>query len=128
MEKKGRLLGGSDDHLLFFDAGLLAGEIAEVEDAGPADLSYLVDLNAVDEGGLAGENPFHSDAAAHFADREGLGEGVGAFHLDDHASEFLKSFLIALFDSVGHGDGVAGLELGELCCLSVIESLLCNLN
>ena len=126
MKRRG-LLGGSDDHLLFFDAGLLAGEIAEVEDAGPADLSYLVDLNAVDEGGLVGENPFHSDAAAYLADREGLGEGVGALDLDDRASKFLKPFLIALFDSVGHGDGVTGLELGELCCLSVIESLLCNL-
>ena len=125
--KRRALLGRSDDHLLFFDAGLLAGEIAEVEDAGPADLTYLVDLNAVDEGGLAGENPFHSDAAANLANREGPGEGVGAFHLNDHASEFLKPFLIALFDSVGHGDGVTGLEIRELCCLSVIESLLCNL-
>ena len=32
------------------DAGLLAGEIAEVEYASPADLTILVDSDAVDEG------------------------------------------------------------------------------
>ena len=32
------------------DAGLLAGEIAEVEDASPAYLAVLVDSDAVDEG------------------------------------------------------------------------------
>ena len=32
------------------NAGLLAGEIAEVEDASPADLTILVDSDAVDEG------------------------------------------------------------------------------
>ena len=128
MEKKGRLLGGSDDHLLFFDASLLTGEIAEVEDAGPADLTYLVDLDAVDEGGLVGENPFHSDAAADLADREGPGEGIGALDLNDNASEFLKPFFITLFDPVGHGNGVTCLELREFGGLSVIESLLCNLD
>ena len=127
MKRRG-LLGGSDDHLLFFDAGLLAGEIAEVEDAGPADLSYLVDFDAVDEGGLEGENPLDSDAAGNLADGESPGERGGATDLDAHASELLKSFLITFLDPVSHGDGVTGLELGELCCLSVIESLLCNLD
>ena len=38
-----------DAALGLFDAGLLALEVAEVEDAGPADLTDLVDLDAVDE-------------------------------------------------------------------------------
>ena len=38
------------DSLGFLDAGLLAGEVAEVEDACSADFSYLVELDGIDEG------------------------------------------------------------------------------
>ena len=46
-----RLLCGSGlDYALFADAGLLTGKVAEVEDAGTADFTDLVDSDAVDSG------------------------------------------------------------------------------
>ena len=97
--------------LLLFDAGLLAGESAEIEDTSAADLTDLVDFDAVDERRLVRENPFNTDSARDLADREGPGERGSSVDLDDYAAEFLKSVFVAFFNSVGDCDGVASLEL-----------------
>ena len=58
----------------FLDAGLLTGQIAEVEDTCATHFTVLVHLDLVDEGGLEGEDSLHTDASGNLADREGLGE------------------------------------------------------
>ena len=121
------LLGVGLDEFLLLDASLRSGEVAEVVDAGAADLTDLVDLDAVDEGGLDGENPLDSDATGNLADGERLGEGIGALDLDHDASELLEPFLVSFFNLVGHGDGVTCLELGEAGYFVVRKCLLCNL-
>ena len=105
----GLLIFSSVDFLA--DAGLLTGEVAEVEDTGAANLAILVNLDAVNERALEGENPLNTNATGNFADGESFGERVHATDLDHDTAELLKSLLITFLDSVGHGDGVTGLEL-----------------
>ncbi len=113
---------------LLADTCLLTGEVAEVEDTGAANLAELVDLDAVDERGLIGENPFYAHATGNLTHRESLGEGIHTTDLDHNATEFLKPFFISLFNPVGNGDGVTGLELREGSNFTALESLLCNFN
>ena len=122
------LLGSRLDELLFLDASLLTREVAQVEDAGAANLTDLVDFYFVDEGGLEGEDPFNSDTAGNFADSESPGEGSCTADLDDNASELLKSVLITFFDPVGHRHGVTGLERRNLSCFLVCKRLLDQFN
>ena len=110
------------------DAGLLTGEIAEVEDTCTTHFTTLVDLDAVNERGLVRENSLNTHATGDFANREGLGERIHAANLNDYTAELLESFFITFLDSVGNGDGVTGLEIGIGGYFLVIESLLCNLN
>ena len=124
--REGLLAFGSE--LPFLDAGLLALQVAEVENTGAADLAVLVDLNGIDERGLIRENPFDTDAAGNLPDGKCAGVRGGTADLDDHASELLKSVLVAFLDPVGHGDGVTGLELGESRSFSIGESFLYNLD
>ena len=107
------LFGGDflDGTLGFADAGLLAGEVAEVEDTRPADLTDLVDLDLLDERALVRENPLDTDAVGNLTDGECPGIRSGTANLDDYSAEILKSVLITFFDPVGNGDGVTGLEL-----------------
>ena len=109
----------------FLDAGLLAGEVAQIEDAGPADFAILVDSDAVDEGRLVREDPFDSDTAGDFADREGPGVRGGAAYLDNHTAEILKTELVTFLDLIGNGDGVTGLEIREICNILVCKCLVC---
>ena len=125
--------GGHEATSLFFcsvdflaDAGLLTGEVSEVEDAGAADLAVLVHLNAVNERGLVGENSLYTHATGNLADGEGFGERVHTTDLDDHTTELLESLLITFLDSVGNGDGITGLELRVGSGFVILESLLCN--
>ena len=124
------LFGGGlfDDALGLFDASLLAGKLAEVEDACPADLTDLVELDGLDGRKLVRENPLDSDAAGNLADGESPGERGGTANLDDDALELLKSFLVTFLDPVGHGDGVTGLELRIGSGLVLRECLLYNLD
>ena len=122
------LFGLLADELLLLDPGLLAGEVPEVEDAGPADLTDLVDLDRLDGGELVREDSLDSDTAGNLADGKSPGERGGSANLDDHASELLKSFLVTFLDPVGHGDGVAGLEIRIGSGLVLRECLLYNLD
>ena len=122
----GLLIFSSVDFLA--DAGLLTGEVAEVEDTGAANLAILVNLDAVNERALEGKNPLNTNATGHFADGESFGERVHTTDLDHDTAELLKSLLITFLNSVGHGDGVTGLELRVGSNFLILESLLCNLN
>ena len=113
---------------LLLDAGLLTGEITEVEDTGAANLTHLVYLNAVNERALVGENPFHTNSAGHLADCESPCEGIHTLYLDDDSAEFLKPLLITFLNPIGNGDGITGLELRILGRFLILESLLCNFN
>ena len=113
-----------DDELLLLDSGLLTREVAEVEDAGPADLTDLVQFNAVDRGRLIREDSLDSDTAGNFADGKSPGERILTLDLDDDTSEFLKSLFVTFLDLIGNGDGVTGLELRIFSNFLVLERLL----
>ena len=112
--------------LTLLDPSLLAGETAEVEYPGPADLTDLVQLDLLDERGLEGENPFHANASGNLADGERPGSGSCAPFLDDNTPEVLESFLVTFLDPIGNGDSVTGLEFRELSNFLVSERLLNN--
>ena len=97
--------------LRLLDAGLLSGEVAEVEDACATDFTDFVEFNAVDRGRFVREDPLDTDAVGNLADGEGLRVGGGSANLDHHATEALESVLLSFLDPVRHRHGVAGLEL-----------------
>ena len=119
-----RLVFFLSGELLLPDAGFLASQVAEVENAGPADFTDFVHLDGVDSGGLVRENSFHTDAAGNFADGKGPGERGATLDLDHDTSELLEPFLVTFFDAEGHRDGVTGLEGGVLSYFLVGERLL----
>ena len=114
------LLGrsGEGSSLFLLDPGFLAGQASEVEDTCATYLTNLVDFDRVDEGGVERENTFHADTTRHLAYGESLGN-TGAALLEHDAAEFLDTLLAfalcgILFNLVGDGDGVTGLEVGEV--------------
>ena len=96
-------------HALLLDAGLLAGQVAQVVDACAAYDTDLVDLDLVDVRRVEGEDTLHAHAVRNLADREHLGL-ARAFDLDNHTAEALHALLVSLDDLVGDGDRVTGLE------------------
>ena len=112
----------------FLDAGLLAGEVAQIEDAGAAYFTDLVQFYLLDEGGLVRENPFYAHASGNLADREGLGVGGSSTNLDNHSAEFLEPVLVSFPDPVSYGDCVAGLESRIGCSFVLGERILHKLN
>ena len=96
-------------HALLLDAGLLAGQVAQVVDACAAYDTDLVDLDLVDVRRVEGEDTLHAHAVRNLADREHLGL-ARAYDLDNHTAEALHALLVSLDDLVGDGDRVTGLE------------------
>ena len=99
-----------------FDTGFLTGEVAQIEDAGAAHSTVLVDIDLLDERAGDGENTLHADAVRDLADSKGLGSSASTA-LQDNALEVLDSLFVSFFDLVMDGDGIASLELGELLAL-----------
>ena len=99
-----------------FDTGFLTGEVAQVEDAGAAHGTVLVDIDLLDERTGDGENTLHADAIRDLADSKGLGSSTSAA-LQHNALEVLDSLFVTFFNLVMDGDGIASLELGELLAL-----------
>ena len=96
-------------HALLLDAGLLAGQVAQVVDACTTYDTDLVDLDLVDVGRIEGEDTLDADAVGDLADREHLGL-ARTLDLDNYAAETLYALLVTLDDFVGYGDRVTGLE------------------
>lgn len=99
-------------HEALLDAGLLAGEIAQVIEFCAANLTVLVDGDRFDEGRFNREDTFHSDAVGNLAHGEALFV-LMARDADYHTAILLDTFLVALFDTVSDSDGVAGAKLIE---------------
>ena len=116
------------DSLRLFDASFLARELAEVEDACPADFTYLVDLYLLDERAFVGENPLDSDTVGNFPYGESPGIRGGTTNLDDYSAEILKSVLVTFFNPVGNGDCVTGLECRIGGCFVLREGFLHQFN
>lgn len=95
-----------------FDTGFLAGEVAEVENAGATHNTAFVDLDVSNHRGGEGEDSLHANAAGDLSHGESLG-GTGAVDLQNHALELLDTLFGAFHDSIGNGDGVTGFEFGE---------------
>ena len=96
-------------HALLLDAGLLAGQVAQVVDACTTDDTDLVDLDLVDVGRVEREDALDTHAVRYLADREHLGL-ARTLDLDHYAAEALDTLLVTLDDPVGNGDRVTGLE------------------
>ena len=108
---------------LLFDTCFLTSEIAQVEDAGTAHSTTLVDINLLDKRAGEGENAFHSDAVGDLADSKGL-SGSASAALQDNALEVLDTFFVTFLDFVVDGDGVASFELGEFLALDKVLDVL----
>lgn len=108
-----------------FDTSLFAGETTQVVQFGAANFAILVDYDGVDERRLDGEDTLNADVVGHFAYGEAL-FGAFARNFDNHTAVLLDTFLITFFDAVGHGDGIAGTEIGML--LATGKSLFGNLD
>ena len=109
--------------LCLLDAGLLTGEVAEVEYACTANFTNFVELYLLDEGGLVGENLLDTNAACYLADCECLCVRGSSADLDNYTAEVLKSFLVTFLDTIRNCYGITSLELGISCSLVLREGL-----
>lgn len=105
-----------DADFLLLDTGLLTGEVAQIEDAGAAHGTVLVDVNLLDERTCEGEDALHSDAVGDLTDSKGFSGSTSAA-LQNNALEVLDSLFVSFFNLVMDSDGIASLELGELLAL-----------
>lgn len=101
------------DYATLFDASFLAGEAAEVVEFGAAHFTVFVYDDRIDEGGFYREDTLNADVVAHFAHGEAL---FSAFSRDaDHNTAIqLDTLFVTFFDTICHGDSVAGAEFGML--------------
>ena len=110
---------------LLLDAGLLAGETAEIVEASPTNFADAVDGDLVDERRVHREDTLDTDAIGDLADGEALANTF-ALDLDNYALEDLNTLLVTLLDLVGDGNRVARLERRQLD--ATLEGVLSNLD
>ena len=108
-----------DADFLLLDTGLLTGEVAQIEDAGAAHSTVLVDINLLDERACEGEDTLHSDTVGDLTDSKGF-SGSASATLQNNALEVLDSLFVSFLNLVMDSDGIASLELGELLALHQI--------
>ena len=77
---------------LLLDAGSLTSELAQIVKLGAANLTYLVDFDAVDVGRLQGEDTLHTYGTTHLANCEALLVTVTR-DLDDYTAIKLDTLL-----------------------------------
>ena len=94
---------------LLSDTSLLTGEVAQVVQLGAANLTNLVDSDAVDVGRLDGEDTLHTNGARHLANGKALLVAMTA-DLDNYTAVQLDTLLVALDNLVSYGYGVTSLE------------------
>ena len=98
---------------LLLDTGFLTCEVAQVEDAGTAHCTVLVDVYLLNERGRDREYALHAHAIGNLTNSKGLG-GSASATLQHNALEVLDTFFVTFFDFIVNRDGVASLEFGEL--------------
>src|SRR5262249_18473742 len=95
---------------LFFDAGGLARQIAQVVQLGAAHVAAALHLDVLDRGTVQLEHAFHALAVTDLAHGDrGVEAAVAA--RDDHAFIGLGTLAVAFLHLHVHHDGVAGAEL-----------------
>ena len=114
---KGNLFLDAD--FLLLDTGFLTGEITQIEDAGAAHGTVLVDINLLDKRTGEGEDTLHSDAIGDLADSKGFSSSASTA-LQHNALEVLDSLFVSFLNLVMDSDGIASLEFGELLALDQI--------
>ena len=112
---------GRGERLLFaarLDAGLLAGQLAQVVEPGLTHDAGRHHFDLVDERAVGREDTLDADAEADLADGERAAR-AGELAADHDALEHLHALLLAFHDLVVHFDRVAdanrGQVLAELC-------------
>src|SRR5690606_2339738 len=105
---------GSDDAaLLLANAGLLAAELTQVEEASPAHDAASQEVDLLDTARVEHEGTLDADAEAHLTHGERRA-GTGAVTLDDQALEHLDARLVAFDDAIVDGNGVPDAELRQV--------------
>ena len=115
------------DKTTLFDAGLLAGEFAQIVQFSTTHFTALVHGDALDKRRLDGENTLHTDVVANLAHGETFLDAV-ARDADHHAAILLNTFLVTFLDAICHRDGVAGKKIIIAQLLASGKRLLCNFN
>src|SRR3954451_8596695 len=95
---------------LLLDLRLLAAQLAQVVELGPAHVTAGHPLDVVDDRRVHGERPLDAYPEADLADREGLAHPA-ALAADDNALEDLDPLAVALANPHVDLDGVTGTEL-----------------
>src|SRR5688572_13185739 len=98
---------------LFFDAGGLAGQVAQVVELGAAHVAAALHRDAVDGRAVQLEHALHAFAVADLAHGHGGVEAAVAAR-DHDALVGLHALAVAFLHLHVHHDGVAGLELRHL--------------
>ncbi len=101
------------DEFFLFDPCFFAHQIAQIEEACPADFPALQELDFGEVGRREWEDSFYAYAIGYFAHRESLC-GPLAFDLDDIAAEGLNPFFVTFDDFIADHDVVARAESGEI--------------
>src|SRR5262249_42709752 len=118
--------GGSGLGALLFDARRLPGEVAEVVELGPPDLTVGDHLDAVDLRRVQREDPLHADPVGDLAHGEG-GSRPSLAEADHVAFEDLDALFFALFDPDVDPKPVTGAEardiLADLCLFNLVDDI-----
>ena len=92
------------------DAGLFAGQVAEIVQLGTPDLTAAFDLDLGNIGAVERENAFYAFAVRDPAHGDGFRDS-GAFAGNDGPGKNLDTFLAAFLDPVMDADGIADIKI-----------------
>ena len=112
---------------LLADTGFLTCEVAQIIKLGTTDLTYLVDLDAVDGRRVDGEYSLNTHCSRHLADSETTIITVTA-DLDDHTAVELDTLLVTFHNTISYSYCITRLEFGELALITCSKCLLGNLD
>ena len=92
----------------------LTGPLAEVVELGAAHNTMAHNFDPAYTGTVVRESPLDTDTVADAANGETLADAA-ALHLDNDALEVLEPLAVAFNDLDVYANGIADLELGEVC-------------
>ncbi len=100
----------------FLDTCFFTGKGAQVENTGAAHFTALVEFDFLERRHVEREYTLYAYRSRHLADGESFRNAFAA-NLYHHATEKLRSGLVAFPDLVVNGDGVTGAEFREIFLL-----------